>query len=229
MPLKNRQAQIPNGFVYLQPETAWIPLRFSSFDSVVDQVIQHRMANPHLINKNGWSVDRATVEMEVDNYNTKHCLQMGWNDYVEGGGPSPIPFRQPGQSLPLRDRLLNAVAGSATIVDFIANRQEAVADELATSRALRCTACPLNSKGDWLSFFTVPVANAIRIRLEERRGMNLSTPHDALLGKCDACDCPLPLMVHFPLETKVKHMSDRAKNSLHPDCWVLSELRALEK
>lgn len=225
MPLKNRSIQIPNGFSYIQPETAWVPLRFSSFNSVVDQVIAHRLANPHLIHKNGWSTDRGTVEIEVDNYNTKVCQQMGWTDFIEGGGPAPIPFRQPGQLRPLLASLRNVAGGSAAIVEFIASRQEAVPDELANQRAATCAACPLNTKGNWLSLFTVPVANAIRIRLQERTNMKLSTPQDAQLGVCEACECPIPLMIHFPLETKLNHMSERAKSSLHPGCWVLSESR----
>lgn len=225
MPLKNRNVQIPNGFSYLQPETAWIPMRFSSFNSVVDQVIQHRLANPHLIHQNGWSTDRATVEAEVDNYNSKVCAQMGWTDYLEGGGPMPVPFPQPGQIRQAARSLLNAAAGSAALVDFIGSREEAVPDELANQRAATCAACPLNTKGNWLSRFTVPVSNAIRIRLEERRGMKLSTPQDAQLGVCDACDCPLPLMIHFPLETKLNHMTKKALASLDSGCWIRAEMK----
>lgn len=225
MPLKSRNVQIPNGFTFLQPETGWRPLRFSSFDSVVDQVIDHRKANPHLVQKNGWSIDRGVVVNEVDNYNTKVCIQMGWLDFVEGGGPMPVPFRQPDQPRPpsLAGSLANVVVGSGAIVEFIASRQEAVPDAVANQRAATCAACILNTKGNWLSRFTVPVANAIRVRLQDRRAMNLSTPQDAELGVCEACECPLPLMIHFPIETKLKHLTPRARASLDPNCWVLSE------
>ncbi len=225
MPLKNRNVQIPQGLTFLQPETSWRPIRFSSFDSIVDQVIEHRKANPHLIEKNGWSIDRNTVVTEVDNFNTKVCIQMGWLDFIEGGGPVAIPFRPQGQPHPqsLSGSLANVAAGSGAIVEFIANRQEAVPDDLATARAVVCSGCPLNTKGNWLSRFTVPVANAIRIRLQDRSAMNLSTPHDALLGVCEACECPLPLMIHFPIETKLRHLTARAHTALDPRCWVLAE------
>lgn len=225
MPLKNRSVQIPQGLTFLQPETSWRPIRFSSFDSIVDQVIEHRRANPHLIEKNGWSVDRNTVVTEVDNFNTKVCVQMGWLDYIEGGGPVAIPFRpqDPLHPQSLSGSLANVAAGSGAIVEFVANRQEAVPDDLATARAVICSGCPLNTKGNWLSRFTVPVANAIRIRLQDRAGMNLSTPHDALLGVCEACECPLPLMIHFPIQTKLRHLTGRAHAALDPRCWVLAE------
>lgn len=231
MPLKNRQMQIPGGLKFLQPETGWHPRRFSSFDSIVQQVIAHRLGNRHLIAKNGHSVDPAVVANEVDNYNTKICLQQGWGQYVEGGQALAVPFRQRGRGvLPpppppkaFAQSLGNVAGGSRAIVDFVANRQEAVPDEVAITRAQICAVCPQNQSGGWLARFTRPVAEAIRRRLEQRRKMNLSTPVDEKLGVCNACDCPIPLMIHFPLETKLKHMSERSKASLHADCWVLKE------
>lgn len=228
MPLKNRQIQIPQGLSFLQPETGWRPERWSSFESIVSQVISHRQGNPHLIEKNGWSVDPQVVATEVDNYNTKVCEQMGWFQFIEGGGPMPIPFTKPGQPQfhnPLRS-VQNVAAGSLAIVEFIDSRAEAVPDEQANVRAATCAACPLNTKGNWISLFTVPVANAIRQKLQQRRNMNLSTPQDAQLGVCEACDCPLPLMIHFPLATKLKSLTASSRASLHPNCWILSEEKA---
>lgn len=230
MPLKNRQVQIPGGLRFLQPETAWRPRRFSSFDSVCDQLIAHRKANPYLIHKNGHTIERSQVENEVDNFNTRVCQQMGWLHFIQGGEALPVPFlvrRSEHKPLPPQpgfvQSLQNVAAGSAAIAEFVANKQEAVADELAISRAATCAACPLNQSGGWLALFTVPVAEAIRKRLEERKHMNLVTPLDDKLGVCSACDCPIPLMIHFPLETKLKHLSEKAKLSLHADCWVLKE------
>lgn len=229
MPLKNRQTQIPQGLSYLQPETSWRPDRWSSFDSIVAQVIAHRRGNPHLIEKNGWSVDPVTVANEVDNYNTRVCEQMGWFNFVEGGGPLPTPFPVPGTPQfhnpphSLLQAVRNVVGGSLAIVDFVASRAEAVPDEQANARAATCSACPLNEKGDWLSTFTRPVAEAIRVKLQQRRGMNLSTPKDAELGVCGVCSCPIPLMIHFPLETKLEHMNKETHDRLPAHCWVITE------
>lgn len=235
MPLKSRQLMIPGGFRFLQPETGWVPSRWSSFASIVDQVIAHRQGMPHLIAKNGWSVDRATVEAEVDNFNSKICQQMGWLDFIEGGGPVPLPFL-PGQPQihhhPLQG--ISAVGrGSVSLVEWIKDGAEAVPAELATQRAKVCALrengqpCPLNQEGDWTRFFTVPVSNAIRMELQRRRDMALSTPYDDNLGVCAACDCPLPLMVHIPLEYKLKRLSPGARASLDPGCWVLAEAKAI--
>lgn len=215
----------------MQSETGWHPKRFSSFDSIVQQVIAHRKGNPHLITKNHHTIDPVAVANEVDNYNTKVCQKMGWTQFIEGGAALPVPFRQRGVIPPppqpshgsLSQSLANVVAGKRTIVEFIANKQEAVPDDVAIKRAHVCAKCPLNRTGGWLALFTKPAAEAIRQKLALRSKMKLVTPLDDQLGVCKACDCPLPLMIHFPLQTKLKHMTEKAKASLHADCWILDE------
>lgn len=140
----------------------------------------------------------------------------------------PVPFRQPGP-MSLVHSLANVAVGSSAVIEFVASREEAVPDGVANVRAATCAACALNTKGNWLSRFTVPVANAIRVRLQDRRSMNLSTPQDAELGVCEACECPLPLMIHFPLAIKLKHLTAKARANLDPACWVLREEAELQK
>lgn len=224
---------LPNGYKYTQPETNWQPERYSSFSSVVDQLISHRLGNPYLIEKNGWSVDRPTVEMEVDNFNTRFCVAMGgdWLNYVtEGGAITQPPFRQ-GQQLSPLGKLQSVAAGAKVLVKWISHGSEAVPAAQATERAGVCAGtnpdgsnkCPMNTEGDWTSFFTAPVAKAIHEELEKRKAMQLATRFDARLGVCDACLCPMRLKVHVPLSLILGELSPSAKSMLHPNCWILKE------
>jgi len=229
MPLKNRQMQIPGGrgLTYRQSETGWVSKRYSSFDSIVQQVIAHRKGNPHLITKNRWSIEKSAVEAEVDNFNTAICKQMGWWDYItEGGGATPVPF-QPSRNTPhaktLLQSLKNVASGGSVLVEWIKDGAEAVPAELANARGLICADCPKNAHGDWSAFFTEPVSKAIRSALEQRKGMKLSTPHDDKLHVCTACSCPIPLKLHMPLDRIIEKLPDESRAALDPRCWILKE------
>ena len=224
--LKDRNRQIPNGLIFFQPETQWKPTPFSSFDTIVQGLISHRKANPYLVQKHGWSVDPVQVANEVDSFNGLVCQQMGWTDYYvtdDGGVPAsaPVPFPQAPQVH--QGKLSQLVAGGKTLVKWIANSVEAVPANLAEARARVCISCPLNGKGDWTSFFTVPVSNAIRAALEDRSRMNLTTPYDAQLGVCEGCSCPLKLKIHMPIARILEDMPPESFDSLVPACWIRAE------
>lgn len=221
--LKDRNRQIPNGFIFLQPETQWKPPPFASFQTIVDSLIAHRVANPYLVQKHGWTTDQTSVANEVAAFNARVCEVMGWNDYIEpgdGGAPS-VPFPSPTPSL--SGRLSQLAAGGKILVKWIASGAEAVAPELSHSRASVCVQCPLNGKGDWTSFFTQPVSNAIVAALEDRKQMQLSTPLDDQLGVCEACSCPLKLKVHMKIEPILADMPYESFDALAANCWIRAE------
>ncbi len=222
--LKSRNHMIPNGFVFFQPETNWAAPRFASFDRIVGELIAHRKANPFLVRQHGWSIDPVEVANEVDAFNTRVCLQMQWNDYVlgaDGGAPAGDPFPQRPQVH--QGKLSQLVAGGKTLVKWLTNAAEAVPPAQANRRAAICTACPLNEKGDWTAFFTVPVAAAIRTAVDLRRDMKLSTPFDAELGVCSACNCPLRLKIHMKIEAILADMPQESFDSLAGNCWIRAE------
>lgn len=220
--LKDRNRQIPNGLVFYVPQTKWKAARFASFSTIVNSLIAHRKGNPHLTKKYKWATDYDSVANEVDEFNATVCQRMGWTDYITGTGrrqSGPPPF-QP-SSLP--KLLLKLAAGADVLVEWLASGHEAVAQELADARAKVCSTCPLNAKGDWSSFFTVPVTNAIRKALSQREEWKLATPYDGVLKVCEACSCPLPLKVHMPLEKIVGKMPFESLEALHADCWIRHE------
>jgi hypothetical protein len=224
--LIDRNRQIPNGMTFYQPETKWTPRTWAGFNEIVTSLIAHRKSNTFLMSKHGWPVDQVTVENEVDLFNARICHNMGWTDYyTSDGGAPPAPFLFPPQAqvMPLSGKLSQLVAAGPTLVEWITSGAEAVSQELSNKRAEICSRCPMNGKGDWTAFFTVPVSNAIRDALNSRRSMNLSTPYDPMLGVCQACDCPLPLKIHMPIDKIKSKMKPEAYDALVGECWIRNE------
>lgn len=239
--LLNRQKLIPNGFVFLQPQSGWRAPKNISFDRLVKMLIAHRQGNPWLMDRYKLSTDYNTVANEVDEYNATVCLRMGWTEYVNaaaGGQPAPIPFRllqAMGRKTPLNllKSVPKLVAGGRVIVEWLNDGSEAVHADIAQERAATCAEmfeengkkkpCPLNLAGDWTNFFTRKASEAIQRAVSKRKEWNLSTKHDEKLGVCSACSCPLPLKVHMPIERILSRIPSDSKADLHANCWIRRE------
>lgn len=225
--LRSREKFIPGGFRFVQPETGWTLPVNQSFQIGVQCIINHRLGNKWLTEKHGWSTDFETVANELDAYCCAICKAAGWDAYVQEGGPPPpipksfpSPQRRPSQVL---HRLGNVAAGSETLVDWITSGAEAVPQSLADHRAEICAKCPMNGKGDFTRWFTVPVSNAILAAISSRSEMKLSTAQDGVLNVCEACSCPLKLKVHLPIERIAKTLDGEARTRLHRSCWIPTE------
>jgi hypothetical protein len=216
--------------------------RLASFWQIVDGVIAARLGNPGKTQRWNLPVDREAVANEVDLQWATYCHAHKYFDYIDGtpeqrgpGTARPFPPPPPGPAMAgaarpsLGQSVRNVAAGVETIVDWIKSKEEAVPHEQAEKRAAVCAACKLNEKGEWTSWFTVSAARAIRAELEKARGWNLTTSRDAELGTCAACSCVNRLSVHCPLEPKLRHMPAEAHDALDPQCWLLSEEKALSK
>lgn len=228
--LKNPAKHIPFGFNFYQPEIKHRAR--GSIDQITRSLVDARLANPGPTSRYGWSTDYAKVREEVISYNAQICQRMGWTDYIleaDGGQPFPIPFSRPHptrHSTTVLQKLGSAVAGAETLVIWLANKREAVPAVQAEHRAGTCSGCPMNDKGDILSWFTKPVSEAIRKALRDKDGMELSTSFDDILGVCSACSCPLKLKVWLPKDKIMKEMPKEAFDALHEKCWLRDECNA---
>lgn len=232
--LKERQRQIPNGLRFYLPEVNWRSTQYASFEVISAELLSVIRANPALAQRNQWPTTLEAVKDWVDTYNATICAKMGWTEYyldtAVAGGPipkAPAPHLQASLSAvaAAADKAKALVAGAKTLMEWDESGDPPVSPELSTNRAIVCSKCPLNKKGDWTEWFTAPAAELIRRRLAKAHNRGLSTPRDDALHNCEVCMCPLKLKVHIPIDwirrgTKPEVM---ARLEQVPGCWIPAE------
>jgi len=227
--IKNKRANIPNGYLYVQRETGWdsfkvMPHLVSDFYAVCQAIRNHRAANPQLkLNTN-----MAAIEAEVENVNVARIAAMpGARDVYlmdVGEGPSSSFMQAPVQTLQQVAAVgANLNTGRQILLEWEESGEPPASQELAYMRAAICVTCPQNGRGGLSRYFTVPAAEFIKRRFERLHQMNLKTPSDNQLGVCEACTCPLPLKVWTPLHLILKHITEDQKSKLDKACWITAE------
>jgi hypothetical protein len=89
--LKDRNHQIPGGFVHELGSLNWKSAPFSSFNTIVDQVHAIIQGNLSIARSRGWPTDRLGIERWVDESNATRCQQNGWNDFINPDQPMAEP------------------------------------------------------------------------------------------------------------------------------------------
>lgn len=229
--LKNRQHGIPGGFQFFQPETSFDAPRNLSFDGVTQALIKHRLGNPWLIKKHGWSTDYNSVADEVDAYNTARLEKNPrWSHFIDGSGgssaSSPFHFLRPDALRSAAGSVKKTLAGVGVLLRWLGSGGRAVPKEQAERRASVCVQCPFNQPGDLATWFTEAASGEILKVFGIMSDLKLATSQDGKLGVCSACLCPLRSKVWTPLPHILAEMSDQVKGQLHQDgprCWILGE------
>lgn len=210
----------PNGFLYTQKETKWKTQGWQ-FDAVCLEVQRHRQANHRLL----LNTNLEAIKMDVDRQNAERCLSIPGGDiYVVLEGSSPKTFTPE-----LVRAAARLAAGVKSLADWLGDGGKPVAGELSEARAGICVKCPKNLQGDMTSWFTKPASELIRKWIGTRQDLGLKTTHDAALGVCSSCACPLKLKVHTPISHILKQIPAESKADLDPGCWILSEEKQCEK
>ena len=223
---------MPGGYgFYIPALPKWRPSSQPSFNSLCQQILSVRRANPYLAAKHKWALDLPSIEQEVDTFNARICLANGWTQYVLTEGAAPPP---PKALSPQRQSEVSAAAGRAakiwagvkTTNDWIDSGAPAVAAELAEKRAAVCAACQQNGQGDFTRWFTVPASEAIKRQIQKVSERKLVTSQDAKLNICEVCLCPLRLKVQTPIEFIKAHMPPAVLADLKrvPACWIPKEI-----
>lgn len=215
--LKDRNRQIPNGFVFVLPEVNFKSGRFDSFQKIVSDVSFIINGNLAMAEQRGWPTQKADIEDWVDDYNARVCDYNGWDDYITGKGEQTHP-----KSMPPLTRMSALAAGAKSLAEMLGGERPVEAEQSA-ARAKVCTTCPKNLPGDLTNFFERATADLIRRRIEVINDLKLTTPHDQKLGVCDICLCPMRLKVHVPIETIARHMPDQVAQDFPDYCWIKKE------
>lgn len=226
--IKNKRANVPNGYLYVQKETNWdaskvIPHTISDFGAVCQAIQTHRRANPQY--KLNTSLPAIEAELEAVTVARIAAIPGAKDVYLMevGGAPPSFPTAPKATLVSLAHAAGAINAGKDILFDWEESGQPPVAQELADKRAVTCVTCPQNGKGGLSRYFTVPMAALIKARFEKLHQMKMATPSDSQLGICEACLCPNRLKVWTPLEFILKHMKDDVKARLDPRCWILSK------
>jgi hypothetical protein len=144
--------------------------------------------------------------------------------------PAPQSTARPGTLAVGMAVIKKLAAGAATLMEWEEAGLPHVEQEKANARGATCAICPRNNAGKNLTdYFTVPLAEMIKKRMERLAELDLKTPSDEKLMVCDACYCPLRTKIWMPIELAVKRLrpEDKAElNKDNPRCWILSESNA---
>jgi hypothetical protein len=232
---KSTERHPPGGYQFLQAEFGQKKPFTGSLDYVTQAVIVQRKANKFLSDKHGLATDYQTVRQEVMDYNIRRCIAHGWTNFLSytsvptpsQGQPESEPVGE--KKTPVVSSLANAVggvkkvaAGVGALIDWLGSGGKPVASKLSDTRAGICARCPQNGSGGISEYFTVPAAKLIQLQLEMKNDLKLVTKSDDQLGVCKACLCPLKLKVHAPLEHILAHTSEKIRNDLDQNCWILN-------
>lgn len=222
--LKNRNAFIPNGFRFTQPETGWQVPKNLSFEAGVQALIAHRKGNAALGKKHKWATDYANVANEFDAFNAAVCEVHGWEEFILQEATSFPKLSPPPQlegAAPAVGAVRKAAAGIKAVTEWLGSGLRPVHADVANKRAAVCASCPQNQEGNFWQRIDAVVAAQLKSLVEVKNEMELKTPHDQALKSCAACDCWNPLKVHVPMEHILANTSERVKAKLDSRCWIL--------
>lgn len=147
------------------------------------------------------------------------------------GSKFPQPTAQPRGTIASGVSMIKKLAaGAATLLEWEEAGLPHVEQAQADARAATCASCPKNDPTKKLTdYFTVPLAEMIKKRMERLNDLDLKTPSDDKLQTCSACYCPLRTKIWMPIELVVKRLNAEDKSELNrdnPRCWILAETNA---
>lgn len=219
--------------MYFQPETNWQSNPNVGFNDVVQQIIEHRKANPRF----NLATDVVAVERELEQYTEARLRSQfgeGANEYLINSGSPPPSFTPPrlrrhqaGAVAGVGEKVSRVSAGIGLMIEWLSESLQPESADIATHRAGICSTCEFNQPGSLFDRMALtPTATGIKKLLEERAEMKLSTPHDQKLQMCVKCDCVLKLKVFAPLKHILNHTDKEVFDSLPSHCWIRIEKTA---
>lgn len=238
--LKNVNNGVPGGFRFRQPQInpKWelsIHGR-SSIRQAVEEVYNVRRANPALTKQHNLSLDKQVIQDEIDQFTAEGLAKAG-DRYAIYLAPVVAPqfaqFDLPKSWTPQRISrgvkaaagVVNRVlAGAKLYVKWLGSGGVPVESAQAEKRASICVSCAFNKdRGNFIDYFTQPVAEELMKIIAIKNDMNLSTSKDNLLHICDVCDCPMKAKVWTPLKHIKSELSPDVQKKLWAKCWIVNE------
>lgn len=95
---------------------------------------------------------------------------------------------------------------------------------LAEKRAGICSTCPLNKPSSMFSL-SPAIGDAVKLMMQAKAELKLSTTHDDKLETCEACLCRTATKIWVPIDTIWQHMKPEVEKDLDNGCWILLDRR----
>jgi hypothetical protein len=191
----------------------------STFTQTVDQIVAHRVQNSRFNLPTDWSV----VAAELDAFT---CARLrndpSWCTTAQKKTSyKTVPFIQSqfAKVVGLVESVGKKFKGSQILKDWLGDGGLPVSPDIANRRALVCSQCPMNEKGNWVDKVSAGVAEVIKSQREIKTGLTLKVEKEEELGTCSGCGCHLPLKVWVPIKVMKEYTTEEEAKSLHPDCW----------
>lgn len=220
--------------MYTQPQTGWNAPPNESFTVVVTKLIEHRKANPFIVQQHNLSTDYEVVCNEVDEFNAERMKRnIGWSHFLGDASPSGgwMPQRLNRAGAGVVAAVKRTAAGIKVIAEWLGSGLRPVDQSLAEKRAMRCIECPKNTDPNWLQKLDAMAAEDVKKLVEIKNDMKLATPQDNQLLTCSVCDCYLRLKVWVPIthissETSTALLNEltQVKTASGQGCWVPEEI-----
>lgn len=208
----------PGGWQFHDPRTNFTaPMpKADTFDRTVQRIIENRLKNPAMVVRHKLPTDPFGVGKELEIFTRR---RLGIPDPVP---PPAVNLIMPGLSAAVVGNLSGIkklAAGSALVLAFEKSGQAPVSKESSEARAAICAICPLNNKGKYEDWKTLPVAIGLLNRTPRTMSLKLSSNHDAKLGLCDGLLCPTRFLIHIPADL-LRSKVNRAE--LDKGCWMIA-------
>ena len=233
--LKSRTS-VPLGFRFRQPQInpKWeLPIHSrGSMPQAVDAVYALRKSNPALTKQHNLSLDKRVIADEIDAFTAAGLKASGRFDNYLAAEPLPT-FDIPKSWTPQRiTRSVKAaagvvsrvLAGAKLYVKWLGSGGVPVESALAEKRAAVCGSCKENKdRGNFVDYFTEPIADELLKIISIKNDMNLSTSKDDQLHICNICECPLKTKVWTPIKHVKAELSPDVQKKLWTKCWIVNE------
>lgn len=118
----------------------------------------------------------------------------------------------------------NVLVGMEVLADWLGEGGRPVPDYMANERAQSCVGCTMNRAPKWWETAKDLAAQTIRLELEARHTMKISSPFDESLGMCAACGCCMRLKIHVPISHIRDHTTPETLAKFPSHCWQRHEL-----
>lgn len=227
--LKNRNNGLPNDYQIIHPEAGMTkPYRYPSFTGVVIFETRFRKGNPAICEKNGWTLDPDEIKHYVEQQQVQRMLARGHTEFLimDANVPKSNGQRElPAALAAAAGHLAKLGATKEIYVAWIGDGMLPVPIEIAEKRAAVCVVCPQNQTGDLWQRLTRTGVQRLRALLNLRKSLQFKTSQDEKLKTCVACDCPMTLKVHTPIEHIIKNTSDEVLGKLDRNCWITEASR----